>query len=67
MHRKLVKDFTKTNENTVRMYGGKFEIQKTKTPEGKSYVLMNLPYFLDTKLEDYLLFFLENHPENEIS
>lgn len=51
----------------VRMYGGNFEIQKTKTPEGKSYVLMNLPYFLATKLEDYLLYFLENHPENEIS
>lgn len=43
----------------VRIYGGKFSIQEQKTPEGKSYKLMNLPYYLGTKLEEYIEFFLE--------
>jgi predicted AAA+ superfamily ATPase len=47
----------------VRMYGGKFSIEKTKTPEGKSYVLMNLPYYLGTCLEQYIGYFIENHKE----
>jgi hypothetical protein len=34
---------------------------KTKTPGGKSYLLMNLPYCLGTKLPEYIAYFTENY------
>ncbi len=38
----------------IRMYAGKFSIEHHITPSGKPYKLMNLPYFLVSKIEDYL-------------
>lgn len=38
----------------VRIYGGEFLIQKTKTPEGKEFTLMHLPYYLGTMIPEYL-------------
>lgn len=43
----------------VRIYGGEFSIQEQTTPEGKDYFLMNLPYYLGTKINDYISYFLE--------
>lgn len=43
----------------VRIYGGEFSTQEQKTPEGKSYKLINLPYYLGVKLEEYIAFFLD--------
>jgi len=45
----------------VRIYGGQFSIEKSRTPEGKSYYLMNLPYYLGTLLNDYINYFIKNH------
>lgn len=45
----------------VRIYGGKFEIQKTRTPEGKVYYLMNLPYYLGTQIYKYLDYFIAHY------
>ncbi len=45
----------------VRVYGGEFLVEKTKTPSGKPYVLMNLPYFVGTKLKEYINWFVKNH------
>lgn len=45
----------------IRMYGGKFSIEQHTTRSGKSYFLMNLPYYLTTKLFDYLNYFVENY------
>jgi len=45
----------------IRIYGGKFEIHEAITPSGKPYLLMNLPYYLISKIEDYLQFFIQNH------
>jgi predicted AAA+ superfamily ATPase len=42
----------------VRMYGGDLRIEETKTPTGKPYRLLNLPYYLGTKLREYLDWFL---------
>jgi predicted AAA+ superfamily ATPase len=42
----------------VRMYGGKFNIEETVTPEGKPYLLMNLPYYLGTYLKQYINYFI---------
>jgi predicted AAA+ superfamily ATPase len=49
----------RTNHNyAVRIYGGEFNIQKVKTPNNKEFLLMNLPYYLGTKLFDYLEYFI---------
>lgn len=45
----------------VRMYGGKFEIVRTKTPGGKPYLLMNMPYYLGTKIPKCLAYFIDNY------
>lgn len=43
----------------IRIYGGEFNIQKTTTPNKKEFMLMNLPYYLGTKLYDYLAYFIK--------
>jgi predicted AAA+ superfamily ATPase len=45
----------------VRMYAGEFKIVKTKTPGGVPYLLMNMPYFLGTKIPEYIEFFVSNY------
>lgn len=46
----------------VRLYAGDFKIEEQVTPIGrKPYLLMNLPYFLGTKLKDYINYFLSNY------
>jgi len=45
----------------IRIYGGEFKIEKTKTPSGKEYILMNLPYYLGTVIHHYIEWFIENH------
>lgn len=46
----------------VRMYAGEFSIEAHKTPAGKAFILMNLPYYLTSYLEQYLDYFLEQYP-----
>jgi predicted AAA+ superfamily ATPase len=45
----------------VRMYAGKFSIERTKTPGGKPFLLMNLPYYLGTKIPEYLDYFISKY------
>ncbi len=45
----------------VRIYAGEFEIQRTKTPNGIPYLLMNLPYYLGTLIPEYLSYFIKNY------
>lgn len=45
----------------VRMYAGEFNVIETMTPGGTPYMLMNLPYFLGTKIPDYIQFFVDNY------
>lgn len=46
----------------IRIYGGEFKIENSKTPTGKPYYLMNLPYYLGTLLNEYIEFFIaKNH------
>lgn len=50
----------KTKHNyAVRIYGGEFNIQKVTTPNKKEFTLINLPYYLGTKLYDYLTHFVD--------
>jgi len=42
----------------VRIYGGSFSIEKAISPNKKNYLLMNLPYYLGTRLPEYLEWFV---------
>jgi len=45
----------------IRMFAGKFSVEEHKTPGNeKSYLLMNLPYYLGAKLPEYIKWFVEN-------
>jgi predicted AAA+ superfamily ATPase len=46
----------------VRIFAGEFSIIKTKTPAGKPYWLMNLPYYLGTKIPECIAYLVENYP-----
>lgn len=45
----------------VRIYGGGFVVQNAVTPKGKPYLLMNLPYYLGSRIPEYISWFLQNH------
>lgn len=45
----------------VRVYGGKFTIEVNKTATGKKYLLMNLPYYLGSKIPAYIAYFVDNY------
>lgn len=49
------------NPYAVRMYAGSFSVEKNKTPSGSDYYLMNLPYFLGTRLPEYIEYFVSNY------
>ena len=44
----------------IRMYAGEFKVIETKTPGGTPYFLMNIPYYLGTKLPEYAKYFIDN-------
>jgi predicted AAA+ superfamily ATPase len=45
----------------VRMYAGVFSIEEHSTPnQKKAYKLMNLPYYLGTKIPEYIQYFISN-------
>jgi predicted AAA+ superfamily ATPase len=44
----------------VRMYAGNFSIEEHSTRSGKKYFLMNMPYYLSTKLTEYLSYLVTN-------
>jgi predicted AAA+ superfamily ATPase len=46
----------------IRLYSGMFSVEKHITPMGKTpYLLMNLPYYLGTKLEEYINYFITHY------
>lgn len=45
----------------IRLYAGNFKVEKAKTPAGKPYLLMNLPYYLVSKIESYIDYFVSNY------
>ena len=48
----------------VRIYAGEYKVVETKMPGGKPYLLMNIPYYLGTKLPEYVAYFIENYKAN---
>jgi len=49
----------------IRFYSGEFSLDKVKTQEGKTFYLLNLPYFLASQLEHYILWLQKNIPQEE--
>lgn len=45
----------------IRIYGGKFNIEESKTTDGTPFLLMNMPYYLGTQLPQYIEYFVKNH------
>jgi uncharacterized protein len=45
----------------IRFYAGSFSIETHSTPSGKTFFLMNLPYYLATQLEGYIDYFIANY------
>lgn len=62
---KSLHQFVEQSEHpyAIRMYAGEFRVDETKTPGGTPYSLMNLPYYLGTKLPEYIHYFVNNHRE----
>ena len=50
----------------VRLYAGPLEISQAKTPAGKPFTLLNLPYFLAAQLTGYLDWLEDDGPAGEI-
>ena len=45
----------------VRLYAGVFKVEKAKTQSGTPYLLMNMPYYLGTKIHEYIEYFVKNY------
>ena len=51
----------------IRIYGGKFNIEESKTNSGTRFLLMNLPYYLGTQLPGYIAYFIKNYSLEQYS
>lgn len=49
----------------IRYYAGELKLDTVQTPSGKNFYLLNLPYFLASKTEDYIKWLLETLPKEE--
>lgn len=45
----------------VRLLANYFSIEKLKTPRGTPYILMNMPYYTSTRLQQYVEWFVQNY------
>jgi hypothetical protein len=45
----------------IRLYAGEFKIENAKTPGGTHYLLMNMPYYLGTKIPEYIDYLIKNN------
>ena len=50
-----------THNFAVRIYSGKFNIEKAKTLAGKEFYLLNLPFYLTSKIKKYLNILLKQY------
>ena len=45
----------------LRIYAGEFKVEHLTTAAGTPFLLMNLPYYLGTRLPEYIAYFAENY------
>ena len=52
----------RTNHHyAIRLYAGEYIIERHKTPAGKPYLLMNLPYYLGSKIPEYIDYMINKY------
>lgn len=51
---------------SIRLYAGNFSIEKIKTTKNKEYYLMNLPYYLSSKINLYIDYFINQVEKGSI-
>ncbi len=49
-----------THNIAIRLYAGEMRISESITTSGKKYQLLNLPYFLASQMEPYIMWFKKN-------
>lgn len=49
-----------THDIAIRLYAGELRISESITTSGKKYQLLNLPYFLASQMEPYIMWFKSN-------
>lgn len=49
-----------THNIAIRLYAGELRISESITTSGKKYQLLNLPYFLASQMEPYIMWFKKN-------
>lgn len=49
----------------IRFYAGELKLDTVQTPNGKNFHLLNLPYFLASKTEEYIKWLIETVPKEE--
>ncbi len=60
--RSLHQFIERTNHRyAVRLLANNFSVENVKTPSGISYILMNLPYYLSTRIPHYVDWLVKNH------
>lgn len=60
--RSLHQFIERTNHHfAIRMLANKFSVEEVKTPGGKEYLLLNLPYYLSTQIPAYVEWFINEH------
>lgn len=47
----------------IRLYSGRISINELKTPKGGAFYLLTLPYYLASKLEEYIEWLMSIRPE----
>jgi hypothetical protein len=45
----------------VRLYAGNFAVNRVESSLSKPFYLLNIPYFLGTKIPEYIKWFTENY------
>jgi uncharacterized protein len=51
----------------IRFYAGELKLDTVQTPSGKEFYLLNLPYFLASKIEDYIVWLQDNLPKEKLT
>ena len=49
------------NNYGVRLSANNFSVEKVRTPAGKPYILMNIPYYASTRIPQYVKWLAENY------
>ena len=52
-----------SHQFAIRLLANKLSIEKIKTPQGKDYILLNLPYYLGTRIPQYASWLVKSYAE----